>query len=399
MEILEGMRVLDLSQIMAGPLSSMILGDLGAEVIKIEPPEGDASRSMGDTFLQGQSDYLLSLNRNKRSIILDLKKQEGREVFYRLAKEADIVLENFRPGTVEKLGVDYVTVSRLNPRIIYCSVSGFGQRGPYKDRPAMDPIIQAMGGLMGITGDPRIGPLKVGSPISDLIAPLLATIGILGALHIRGKTGEGQKIEISMLDGVVFSLMPRQAYHFIKGGTPPLMGNQHYQIAPCNTYRTSDGGYVMIIVHTQKHWLNFCESLGRADLAGDQRFKTNSERLKNSDELNKFLGELFQKRTQQEWVERLAHKGVMIAPVYNLGQLFQDPQVLQDEMIVEIDHPAAGKIKILRTPINLSATPLRIRRPPPLLGQHTGEILSEMGYAPEEIQKLKDKGVVKGVTP
>lgn len=396
-EILKQVKVLDLSQIMAGPLSSMILADLGAEVIKIEPPEGDAARSMGDTFLKGQSDYLLSLNRNKRSIVIDLKKEEGREVFYRLACEADVVLENFRPGTVEKLGVDYEAISRLNPKIIYCSVSGFGQKGPYKDRPAMDPIIQAMGGIMGITGDPRIGPQKVGAPISDLVAPLLATIGILGALYIREKTGEGQKIEISMLDGIIFSLMPRQAYYFIKGGSLPLTGNQHYQIAPCNTFRTSDGGYVMIIVHTQKHWINFCESLGRADLAEDQRFKTNSERLKNSEELNKLLEEILKEKTQQEWVECLANKGVMIAPVYNLEQLFQDPQVLQDEIVVEIDHPVAGKIKILRTPINLSETPLKIKRPPPLLGQHTEEILAEIGYTKEEIQQLKDNGAVKGI--
>jgi crotonobetainyl-CoA:carnitine CoA-transferase CaiB-like acyl-CoA transferase len=215
MEILEKVKVLDLSQIMAGPLSSMILGDLGAEVIKVEPPEGDAARVMGDTFLHGQSDYLLSLNRNKRSMVIDLKMESGREIFYRLARQADVLLENFRPGTVEKLGVDYPTVSRLNPRIIYCSVSGFGQEGPYRDRPAMDPIIQAMGGLMGITGDPRTGPAKVGSPISDFIAPLLATIGILGGLYLRQKTGEGQKVEISMLNGIIFSLIPRQAYFFV----------------------------------------------------------------------------------------------------------------------------------------------------------------------------------------
>ncbi len=396
-EVLENVRVLDLSQIMAGPLSSMILGDLGADVIKIEPPEGDTARSMGDTFLKGQSDYLLSLNRNKRSIVIDLKKEEGREIFYRLAREADVILENFRPGTVEKLGVDYATVSRLNPRIIYCSVSGFGQKGPYKDRPAMDPIIQAMGGIMGITGDPRTGPLKVGSPISDLIAPLLATIGILGALRVRDRTGHGQKIEISMLDSIIFSLIPREGYYFIKGSSLPLTGNQHFQIAPCNTFRTNDGGYLMIIVHTQKHWLNFCESLGRPDLAADQRFKTNSERLKNSDELNRLLEEIFKEKTQQEWVDYLANKGVMIAPVYNFEQLFQDPQVLQDGMVVEIEHPVAEKIKVLRTPINLSKNPLSIKRPPPLLGQHTEEILLEAGYTKEEIQQQKKNGAVKGM--
>jgi CoA:oxalate CoA-transferase len=396
MEILEKVRVLDLSQIMAGPLSSMILGDLGAEVIKIEPPEGDAARVMGDTFLHGQSDYLLSLNRNKRSMVIDLKMESGREIFYRLARKADILLENFRPGTVEKLRVDYPTVSRLNPRIIYCSVSGFGQEGPYRDRPAMDPIIQAMGGLMGITGDPRTGPAKVGSPISDFIAPLLATIGILGGLYLRQKTGEGQKVEISMLNGIIFSLIPRQAYFFVKNKPLPLTGNRHYQIAPCNAYPTKDGQYVMVIVHTQKHWANFCEALGRMDLPADSRFQTNADRLKNSAELDGLLTGIFQQKTQREWVDSLAGKGVMIGPVYRMDQLFQDPQVVHNEMVVEIDHPLAGKIKTLRTPIRFSASPLSIKRPPPLLGQHTEEILSELGYTAEEIERRKATGAVKG---
>jgi len=396
MEILEKVRVLDLSQIMAGPLSSMILGDLGAEVIKIEPPEGDAARVMGDTFLHGQSDYLLSLNRNKRSMVIDLKKESGKEIFYRLARQADVLLENFRPGTVEKLGADYPTVSGLNSRIIYCSVSGFGQAGPYRDRPAMDPIIQAMGGLMGITGDPRTGPVKVGTPISDFIAPLLATIGILGGLYLRQKTGEGQKVEISMLDGIVFSLIPRPAYFFVRNKSLPLTGNRHYQIAPCNAYPTKDGQYVMVIVHTQKHWANFCEALGRMDLPGDSRFKTKADRLKNCPELDALLNDLFQRKTQREWVDSLAGKGVMIGAVYRMDQLFQDPQVVHDKMVAEIDHPLAGKIKTIRTPIRFSASPLKIKRHPPLLGQHTEEILSELGYTKEEIEGYKKTGAVKG---
>lgn len=396
METLEKVRVLDLSQIMAGPLTSMILGDLGAEVIKVEPPEGDAARGMGDTFLQGQSDYLLSLNRNKRSMVIDLKKEPGREIFCRLARQADVLLENFRPGTVEKLGVDYPTVSRLNPRIIYCSVSGFGHAGPYRDRPAMDPIIQAMGGLMGITGDPRTGPAKVGSPIADFIAPLLATIGILGGLYLRQKTGEGQRVEISMLDGIIFSMIPRPAYFFVKNKSLPLMGNRHYQIAPCNAYPTKDGQYVMVIVHTQKHWANFCEALGHSDLPGDSRFQTKADRLKNCVELDALLNDIFQRKTQREWVDSLADKGVMIGPVYRMNQLFQDPQVVHDEMVAEIDHPLAGKIKMIRTPIRLSVSPLRIKRPPPLLGQHTEEILSELGYTKEEIKRFKKTGAVKG---
>jgi len=395
MEVLKGIRVLDLSQIIAGPLCSMILGDLGGQVIKIEPPEGDAARSMGDTFLGGQSDYILSLNRNKRSIVMDLKKEDGRKVFYRLAGNADVILENFRPGTVEKLGVDYETLSKFNPRIIYCSISGFGQAGPYKDRPAMDPIIQAMGGIMGITGDPRTGPQKMGSPIGDFVAPLLATIGILGALYIREKTGEGQKIEISMLDGVIFSIIPREAYYFIKGKNLPLRGNQHFQIAPCNSYRTCDGGYIMMIAHTQKHWLNLCESLGYPHLGNDPRFKANADRMKNVEELDRVLGDIFHQRTQREWVEVLTPRGVMVAPVYTFEQLFRDPQVLHDGMVEEMDHPVAGKIKILRTPIKMSKTPPTIQTPPPLLGQHTQEILLESGFSEREISQLQEADAIR----
>jgi crotonobetainyl-CoA:carnitine CoA-transferase CaiB-like acyl-CoA transferase len=395
-EILKGIKILDLSQAMAGPLCSMILGDLGADVIKIELPDGDSARSLGDTFLYGLSDYFLSLNRNKRSILVDLKKTEGREVIYRLAPKSDVFIENFRPGTVEKLGVDYKSISHINPKIVYCSISGFGQTGPYKNRPAMDPVIQAMGGLMGITGDPRTGPQKVGAPIADFVAPLLAVIGILGALRIRDKTDTGQKIEISMLDGVILSLLPRQAYYFIKGKSLPLLGNQHFQIAPCNRFRTNDGGYLMLIVHSQKHWKKFCESVERPDLINDQRFSKISERLKNIKTLNNIIQKLFIKRTQQEIIGALTNKGVMIAPVYTFDQLFEDPQVIHDNMLIELDHPVAGKIKTLRTFINLSRTPLKIKLTPPLLGEHTIEILSQFGFSEDEINQLRKSGAVMG---
>ncbi len=395
-QILEKIKILDLSQIMAGPLCSMILADLGADVIKVESPEGDQARSMGETSLKGQSDYLLSLNRNKRSIVIDLKKEKGRDLFYQLAKKADIILENFKAGTAEKLGIDYPAISKLNPRIIYCSISGFGQKGPYRGRPAVAPIIEAMGGLMGITGDPRTGPVKVGAPIPDLVAPLLATIGILGAVLEREKSGVGQKLEISMLDGTVFSLIPREAYYFITGKCLPLTGNRHFQIAPCNTFQTKDGRYVMMIAHTEKHWLNLCESLERKELLSDPRFKTNSSRMKNQDELYNILGKIFQEKTQHEWMEELGSRNIMIAPVNSFEQTFQDPQILEDEMVVELEHPVAGKIKVLRTPINLSSTPLKIRTPPPLLGQHTEEILLEHGYSKNEIQQLRKEGVLNG---
>jgi CoA:oxalate CoA-transferase len=394
--ILNDIKVLDLSQIIAGPLASMVLGDLGADVIKIEPPEGEAARHLGETFLQGESDYLLSLNRNKRSLVIDLKRKEGREIFYNLVRKSDVVLENFRPGTMEKLGLDYERLSSLNRQIIYCSISGFGQNGPYKNRPAMDPIIQAMGGIMAITGNPQTGPQKVGAPIGDFVAPLLAVIGILGALRIRDKTGEGQRIDISMLDGMIFSLIPREGYYFIKGKTLPLRGNEHFQIAPCNTYRTKDEEYIMVIAHTQKHWENFCKALDRRDLLEDEKFKTNTLRLCNGQELNHRLQEIFAAKTRGEWLEALSSQGVMIAPVYNFEQLFQDPQVIHDQVVSEMEHPVAGTIKVLNTPIGLSKTPPRIKTPPPLLGQHTNEILLRFGFTKIEIQKFREMGVVGG---
>jgi CoA:oxalate CoA-transferase len=223
------------------------------------------------------------------------------------------------------------------------------------------------------------------------VAPLLAAIGILGALHVREKTGDGQRVDISMLDGIIFCLIPRPAYFFIKGASPPLTGNEHYQVAPYNSFRTRDGGSVTVIVHTPKHWQNFCAALGRPEWVGDPRFKSNGDRLKNSEELNRLLGGIFQEKDQKEWIEGLAPQGVMIAPVYNFEQLFQDPQVVHDEMVVEIEHPEAGRIKMLRTPIRLSKYPLRIKSPPPLLGQHTEEIFSKIGLSPEEIRGLKGK--------
>jgi len=388
------LTLLDLSQIISGPVCSMILADLGLNVIKIEPPIGDAARIMGDTFLNGQSDYILSLNRNKRSIVIDLKNPSGRELFYGLARKSDIILENFRPGTVKSLGIDYETVANIKPDIIYCSISGFGQSGPYKDRPAMDTIIQAMGGIMGITGDPRTGPQKVGSPIADFITSLIATIGILWALHIRTKTGLGQKVEISMLNSILFSIIPREAYFFMTGKNLPLTGNRHYQIAPSNTYRTRDGGFLMLIAHTQKHWENLCKCIKRTDLLDDTRFKTNSDRLKNCHELDGLLNETFSEKNQTEWVEFLSSKGVMVAPIYTFEQLFQDPQVLHYKMIHDLIHPVAGKIRVLKTPIEFSKTEVEFRTPPPLLGEHTREILLELGYGEEEIDLLLKKGAV-----
>ncbi len=252
---LHGIRVADFSQMMAGPLCSMLLGDLGADVVKVEPPEGDAMRVMGETFIGGETSFFLSLNRNKLSLVLDLKTAGGRAVVRRLAERADVVLENFRPGTAERLGIDYDSLRKLNPGLVYCSISGFGREGPESKRPALDPVIQAISGLMQLTGTAQSGPLRTGFPLVDFVTPLLATIGILSALHARRETGRGQRVDLSMLDAAIFSMIPRDGHYFGTDQVPPRLGNEHYEIVPLNVYETGDGRHVLVIAHSEKFWL------------------------------------------------------------------------------------------------------------------------------------------------
>jgi len=386
--------VVDFTQMMAGPLCSMLLGDLGADVVKVEPPEGDAIRSMGETFVGGETEYLLSLNRNKRSIVLDLKTDGGREVVRRLVTDADVVVENFRPGTATRLGVDYAALRGLNPALVYCSISGYGQEGASSSRPALDPVIQAMAGLMQLTGTAATGPLRTGFPLADLVTPLFAVVGILAALDARRRTGRGQRVDLSMLDATIFSMIPREGYYFATGRAPARLGNEHYQLVPINAYETRDGRHLMVLAHSEKFWRALVAALGMPELADDPRFKTNADRLRHRTELNALLAARFRQASLAEWTQRLAEAEVLFAPVRSVPEVFDDPEVRR-RMVVELEHPAAGRVRVLANPIRFSETPAEVRAPSPRLGEHTRELLSELGYSAGEIARLGAEGAVR----
>jgi CoA:oxalate CoA-transferase len=376
--VLTGIRVLDLTQMVSGPLCTMLLGDLGADIVKVEPPEGDTARHIGLNRPSGESDYFLSMNRNKRSIVLDLKTAAGIQSIKALAATSDVVVENFRPGTMDKLGVGYDALRELNPGLIYCGLSGFGSSGPYRDRPALDPVIQAMSGIMQLTGTPESGPLKLGVLLSDFVPPLFATIGILAALRSRDAGGPGQRVEISMLDATVFSMVPREQFYFATGKTPERLGNAHYQMAPWNTYETSDGRHLIIVAHNEKYWRNLAATLGRPEWVGDERFATNVARLRHRNELDGLIAGIVRQDTLAGWTARLTEGDVLFSPVRDFEGVFNDP-VVRESMVETVQHPTAGPVELLRTPIRMEASPVSIRTPPPLLGEHTEEILSECG--------------------
>ncbi|WP_345817313.1 CoA transferase (plasmid) [Paraburkholderia sp. PREW-6R] len=379
---LEGMKVLDFTQMMNGPFGTMLLADFGADVIKVEPPVGDTMRLTGETFLGDDAVYFLTLNRNKRSVIVDLAMPEGQRVAQEMAKQVDIVVENFRPGVAEKLGISYETLSALNPRLIYCSTSAFGRTGEDSFRPGMDPVVQAMSGIMQLTGDENTGPLKTGMPYADLITPLLSTIGVLAAVQSRNKTGRGQRVDLSMIDATIFSMIPRDAYYFATGETPGRIGNAHWQIVPYNTYRTSDDRHIMVIAHTDKFWRVLASAVGATELLDDDRLKTKDGRLANRQIVDAGLAQAFARQSLAHWDEKLREAHAMFSPVLNFQEVFEDPRV-QEDLVVELDHPKAGKFKVVTNPIRLSETPPSIRRPPPTLGQHTEEILREFGITPQ----------------
>ena len=374
---LAGVRVLDLTQMVAGPLCTMLLGDLGADVIKIEPPDGDTSRNIGINRPSGESDYFLSLNRNKRSVVLDLKTDHGRQTLLALADLADVVVENFRPGTMEKLGIGSELLTQRNPRLIYCAMSGFGTDNVYRDRPALDPVIQAMSGIMQLTGTEHSGPLKTGVLISDFVPPLFGTIGIVAALFARASSGKGQRVDVSMLDATVFSMVPREGFFFSTGQTPQRLGNAHYQLSPWNSYQTQDGRSIVVVAHTEKYWRALLLAIERPDLARDPRFATNQDRLANNVALDAEIGQCFGAHTLKTWTHRLTVADVLFAPVRTFDEVFEDP-VVRDAMVQDLSHPTAGKIKVLRNPIRMGVNHASIRIAPPLLGQHTDEVLREL---------------------
>jgi formyl-CoA transferase/CoA:oxalate CoA-transferase len=393
-QVLEGIKVLDLTRFLAGPYCSMILADLGAEVIKVERPgTGDGSRQWGPPFVQGESAYFLSINRNKKSITLNLQSEKGKTILHKMAASCDILIENFRPGTTQRLGADYATLSKINPKLIYCSISGFGQDGPYRRKPSYDIVAQAMGGLMSLTGEKGRPPVKIGVAISDIFAGMFATIGILGAVVTRNKVGRGQMIDVSLLDGIV-SILSHQAGNFLASGVnPERLGSAHPTIAPYQAFKASDS-YFVVAVGNDSLWKRFCQGLGLNELMKDTRFATNPDRVKNRDELTQILENLFVTKTSREWVELIEAAGVPCGPVLSLSEVFEDPQILHRRMVEEIQHPKAGKIKVLGVPIKMSDTPASIRTPPPTLGEHSKEVLRSLGYGEEEIDELAKSSVI-----
>ncbi|SDY76541.1 CoA:oxalate CoA-transferase [Proteiniborus ethanoligenes] len=388
---LDNIKVLDLTRVLAGPYATMILGDLGADIIKIEMPgTGDDSRAFGP-YVKDESAYFMSLNRNKRSITLNLKSEKGKETFLEMVKKADVVVENFRPGTMEKLGLGYDYLSQVNPKIIYAASSGFGHTGPYSQRAAYDSVVQAMGGIMSITGEKGGKPVRVGSSIADINSGLFTAIGILAALNNRHETGKGQKVDVAMLDSLVAILENAVARYVVTGEAPKPGGNRHPSIVPFEPFDTKNGE-VVVAAGNDVLWAKFCEVLGKEELINDERFATNPLRNENYDQLRPLIAEPMKEKTTEEWLEILDKAGVPNGPINTIDKVLQDPQVIAREMIVEVEHPVAGNLKMPGVPIKLSDTPGSVRTPAPLLGQHTEEILKELlGYDDEKIQSLRDE--------
>ena len=378
---LDGVRVVDLTQVMGGPFCTMQLGDLGADVIKVEPPAGDLSRSMGGAPLRMAGDDnapFFALNRNKRSIVLDLTQRDARDVFYALARTADVVVESFRPGVTKRLGVDYQTLAADNPRLIYASISGFGQTGPYADRPGFDLIAQGMSGVMSVTGEPNGPPVKSGVPIADLAVGLIAANGVLAALIARGHTGRGQYIDTSLFESALALSVWESTEYWATGEAPRAMGSAHRLNAPYQAFRTNDG-YITLAALTALQWRRLCETIGRPALADDPRFADNASRMANKRDLVAEIEGALAAGTTDDWVGRLLAAGVPAGPILDLAQVFADPHTTARRMIEEIDHPVAGRVRTLGFPLKMSETPPRVRRAPPLLGQHTDELLRELG--------------------
>ncbi len=395
---LEGIRVLDLTRVLAGPYCTMVLANLGAEIIKIERPgTGDDSRDFGP-FVNGESIYFISINRGKKSIAIDLKTKEGKELLLDLVKEVDVLAENFRPGTMEKLGLGYDVLKKANPRLIYAAMSGFGHSGPYSMRAAYDMIVQGMGGIMSITGQPGGQPTRVGTSVGDITAGLFGVIGIVSSLISREATGKGQKVDVAMLDGQVSILENAIARYTAAGEIPQPLGSRHPSITPFEAFKTKDS-WAILAVGNDALWKKFCEAINREDLIDDPRFATNDQRNNNHDSLKPIIDEIFIEKTTDEWLELLNTAGIPASPINSVDKLFTDPQVEARNMLVEVDQPGVGKIKIAGNPIKLSDIPAQEEipeEPAPSIGQHTEEILKDLlGLGEKRVKELRDNKVVE----
>lgn len=389
---LSKIKVLDLSRFLAGPFCTLLLADMGADVIKIETPEhGDDARYQG-TLINGESGYFVGMNRNKRGMTLDLKSKEGKDIFLQLVKISDVVVENFRPGVMRNLGFDYESLKKVNPRIVYCGISGFGKDGPYALRPAFDFIAQGISGFMSITGFPDREPVRTGIPISDSVAGIYGAFGILAALIARQETGRGQEVQTSLVDAMISILSFQVDRYFGTGKVAPRMGNDHPVGSPYGTFKALDG-YINIAPAGQPMWERLAQALGLKNLIEDPRFKTNDQRRANRKELNGIINEITSQKTMADWIDYLNKEGVPCGPIYNLEQVFNDPQVKHQQMLVDVEQPG-GTMKTLGSAVKMSETPAKVRRPSPQLGQHTEEILKSLGFSSEQFKVLKEKKVV-----
>ena len=399
-------RVLDLTRVLAGPWCTQNLADLGADVIKIERPgAGDDTRSWGPPYLRdadgrdtSEAAYYLAANRGKRSLTLDIATPEGQEIVRRLAAQSDVVMENYKVGQLRKYGLDYESLKLIKPDLVYCSVTGFGQSGPYAHRAGYDFIVQGMGGFMSITGErddlPGGGPQKGGVAISDLMTGMYATIAVMAALTHRDRTGEGQYIDMALLDVQVAMLANMGSNYLASGKAPVRWGNAHPNIVPYQTFATSDG-HIIVAVGNDGQYVKFVEAGGQPELAKDERFATNPMRVRHRDILVPLLAEMVKRKTRQEWIDELEAAGVPCGPINNLDDVYANPQVKARGMQVDLPHPSGGQVKLVRNPMNLSATPVRCDMPPPTLGQHTGSVLQELlGKSEEEISQLREKAVI-----
>jgi formyl-CoA transferase len=393
-QALEGTRVLELGRVLAAPFCGQMLGDLGAEVIKVEVPgTGDESRAYGPPFVDGQSFYFLSLNRNKESVTLNLKDDRAKEILRRLIKRSDVFLHNSMPGPMERLGFSYEEVRKVNQRIIYCAISGFGQSGADRDKPSLDMMAQALSGLMFLTGDPEGAPMRCGAAVSDITAGMFAAYGIVAALLHRERTGEGQMVDTSLIESSVALLTYQASRFFVTGQNPARLGNAHPSIVPYDSYHAADG-WVTVAIMNQPQWERFCLALDLGGLLEDPRFVDNASRVAHRDELQDLVKKRFSLLPAAEAVRRLDEKGVPCAEVRDLAAVFADPQVQHLGLRRRMHHPVTGDINVVAPPFHLSATPPTLQKPPPLLGEHAEKWLREVGLSQEEIGRLREEGVI-----